>query len=215
MQQEDFWRLNIDNQCKFQYNSCRATDFIFVVVKLNKNKIFIYNFSKDANMMTPITNIYQLGNEINFDDFEKKQYFEHICNLIPNKKAEKLDIEVIDEEKCNERGVVYAFVIRNKIFKIGQSTDNIKKRIQSYNSGKAEYRTNGTNSITNYFVLQSFLNLNEIVRVYAYFPPKPTYDIFEQTCCCDSYPPSKRAENIILTDLIKNHNKKPIGCTQI
>lgn len=30
----------------------------------------------------------------------------------------------------------------------------------------------------------------------------------------DSFSTSKRAENVILENFIKNHNKKPIGCTQ-
>ena len=168
--------------------------------------------TKNKNII-PIKSSDELNNEINFDDFEYKQHFEHICNLIPNKELEKVTIEVIDEQKCNDEGFVYVFVIQNKIFKIGQSITNIKKRVQSYNCGKVEYRISGTNSTTNYFVLQSFLNLNEVIKVFAYFPPKPTYTIFGQTFT-DSYPPSKKAENIILNNFIKNHNKKPIGCTQ-
>lgn len=30
----------------------------------------------------------------------------------------------------------------------------------------------------------------------------------------DSYPPNKKAENIIINDFIDKHGKKPIGCTQ-
>ena len=126
---------------------------------------------------------------------------------------ERLDIEVLDKSKCDEEGFVYVFVVNEKIFKIGQSTTNIIKRIQSYNCGKAQYRKNGTCGTTNYFVLQSLLNLNLEVFVYAFFPQKPRYEIFGQVFE-DSYPPSKKVENIIITDFIKKHGKKPIGCTQ-
>ncbi|TQR32497.1 restriction endonuclease [Campylobacter sp. MIT 99-7217] len=136
-----------------------------------------------------------------------------MCNLRPNKDQERLDIEILDEQKCKEKGFVYIFVIKNKIFKIGQSITNIKGRIQSYNCGKVEYRINGTNSTTNYFVLQSLLSINELVEVYAFFPPKPTYIIFGQSFT-DSYPPSKKAENIIIKKFKEEHKKLPIGCTQ-
>ena len=105
---------------------------------------------------------------------------------------ERLDIEVLDKSKCDEEGFVYVFVVNEKIFKIGQSTTNIIKRIQSYNCGKAQYRKNGTCGTTNYFVLQSLLNLNLEVFVYAFFPQKPRYEIFGQVFE-DSYPPSKKS----------------------
>ncbi|GAA8238846.1 hypothetical protein HpKG61_05230 [Helicobacter pylori] len=79
--------------------------------------------------------------------------------------------------------------------------------------GKVEYRKNGTCSTTNYFVLQSLLKINKIVQVYAFFPEQPTYTLFGKTYQ-DSFSTSKRAENVILENFIKNHNKKPIGCTQ-
>jgi hypothetical protein len=108
---------------------------------------------------------------------------------------------------------VYVFVINNKIFKIGHTITSIIKRIQSYNCGKTEYRIAGTNSTTNYFVLQSLLNINEIVNVYVYFTEKPKYKVFGKVYQ-DGKQPAKTAENIIITNFIKNHNKKPIGCTQ-
>ncbi|GAA7781223.1 hypothetical protein HpMS14_10420 [Helicobacter pylori] len=61
--------------------------------------------------------------------------------------------------------------------------------------------------------MQSLLNINEVVQVYAFFPEQPTYTLFDKTYQ-DSFPTSKRAENVILENFIKNHNKKPIGCTQ-
>ncbi len=167
---------------------------------------------KNKNII-PLKDYKQLSNEMNYEDFEYKENFELICELKPNKTLERLELEAINEEKCKEQGFVYVFVIKDKIFKIGQSITNIKKRIQSYNCGKVEYRINGTNSTTNYFVLQSLLNINETVKVYAFFPPKPTYIIFNQSFT-DSYPPSKKAENIIINDFKKKHKRLPIGCTQ-
>ena len=169
--------------------------------------------NKNKNII-PLKTINQLENECNYDNFKYKKYFSLICELLPNIEKEKLEIKIIDEIKCKEKGLVYVFVIEGKIFKIGQSVSNIKARIQSYNCGKTEYRINGTNSTTNYFVLQSFLKLNKIILVYAFFPPKPQYRLFGQNFE-DSYPPCKKAENIIIKDFIKNYGKKPIGCTQI
>lgn len=155
----------------------------------------------------------ELQNEIDYVDFNKKDYFEHICDLIPNKNLERLDIKILDDEKCKIGGLVYVFVVNGKIFKIGQSICNIVKRVQSYNCGKIEYRISGTNSTTNYFVLQSLLSINLPVEVYAFFSDLPEYDLFGKHYK-DSWQVSKRAENIIINEFIEKHNKKPIGCTQ-
>lgn len=155
----------------------------------------------------------ELENEINYDNFNKKDLFYHICNLIPDNNKERLNIAIIDEERCKQGGLVYIFVIKNKIFKIGQSIGNIKDRIQSYNCGKTEYRIKGTNSTTNYFVLQSLLAINLPIQVYAFFPDLPEYTLFGKHYK-DSWQVSKRAENIIIQEFIQEHNKKPIGCTQ-
>ena len=154
-----------------------------------------------------------LQNEILYQDFEYREHFIHLCNLLPNKELEKLEIETINEENIKKEGLVYVFIINDRIFKIGHTISPIKKRIQSYNCGKTEYRIAGTNSTTNYFVLQSLLNINKIVNVYAFFPDHPEYTVFGKTFK-DSFPISKRAENEILINFIKKHNKKPIGCTQ-
>ncbi len=131
----------------------------------------------------------------------------------PNIELEKLEIEAIDEINIKKSGLVYVFVICDKIFKIGHSITPITKRVQSYNCGKIEYRINGTNSTTNYFVLQTILKINKIVNVFAFFPEHPKYVLFGKEYQ-DSFPSSKRAENEILKDFIKKYNKKPIGCSQ-
>lgn len=167
---------------------------------------------KNKNIV-PLKNIKDLTQEVKFEDYEEKSYFRLLCFLIPNIEEEKLEIEVSDNEMINKEGMVYIFVIDDYIFKIGHTITSIKKRIQSYNYGKTEYRINGTNSTTNYFVLQSLLKINRKVFVYAYFPTHPTYEVFGKKFS-DSHPPSKRAENILIESFIKKYNKKPIGCTQ-
>lgn len=168
--------------------------------------------SKNRNIQI-LKSFDDLKNELNFDDFRYKKYFHLICNLIPNKEKERLELEPIDTEACQDSGLVYVFVVKNKVFKIGHSITPIVKRVQSYNCGKTEYRINGTNSTTNYFVLQSLLKINEVVQVYGFFPDLPEYILFGKKYK-DSWPTSKRAENIIISDFMAEHNKKPIGCTQ-
>ena len=169
--------------------------------------------TKKNKNIVPIKSIKELSQEIKYDDFEYKSYFNLLCHLVPNNESEKLEIEVINQELIEKEGMVYVFVIDDYIFKIGHTITNIKKRIQSYNCGKTEYRINGTNSTTNYFVLQSLLKINKKVLVYVYFPTHLTYEVFGEEYS-DSHPPSKRAENILMKAYIAKYNKKPIGCTQ-
>ncbi|MDR2708539.1 MAG: GIY-YIG nuclease family protein [Elusimicrobiota bacterium] len=167
---------------------------------------------KNRNIVL-LKSVKDLKDEICYEAFEYKKHFVHLCNLIPNKELERLEIQELEKQNIKREGLVYIFVIKGYIFKIGHTIGSIKARVQSYNCGKTEYRISGTNSTTNYFVLQSLLNIGEIVNVYAFFPPQPKYELFGLKYQ-DSFPVSKRAENIILNDFIKNHNKKPIGCTQ-
>jgi hypothetical protein len=167
---------------------------------------------KNRNIVL-LKSIDDLKNEVIYNDFEYKKYFFHLCDLIPNKKNEKLEIKIIDNKNYNKEGLVYILVIDDFIFKIGHTITSISKRIQSYNCGKTEYRIAGTNSTTNYFVLQSLLNINKIINVYAFFPEQPKYELFGKKFQ-DSFPVSKRAENEILNDFEKRYNRKPIGCTQ-
>ncbi len=116
-----------------------------------------------------LKSVNDLKDEIDYKDFEYKEYFNLLCELVPNNSLEKLEINAIDEKNMKNEGLVYVFVIQGKIFKIGHSITPITKRVQSYNCGKVEYRKNGTYSTTNYFVLQSLLKINKIVQVYAFF----------------------------------------------
>ena len=166
---------------------------------------------KNKNIVI-LKNIEQLVTEIDFEDFSYKKDFELICNLLPNKEKECLEIED-KSQKIDNTGLVYVFVIQGKIFKIGHTITSIKKRVQSYNCGNIEYRISGTNYTTNYFVLQSLLAIKEKIAVYAFFPKQPKYELFGKVYQ-DSYPLSKRAENTILNDLKEKYKKLPIGCTQ-
>lgn len=169
--------------------------------------------AKKSISVGTINSVEELANEVNYDDFEFKKYFKHICDLFPNREQERLDLLVIDKNGCNREGVVYVFVIDGKIFKVGESINSIKARVQSYNCGKLEYRLKGTCSTTNFFVLQSLLKINEPVYVYAFFPEEPEYEIFGRRFKT-SRPPSKTAEALIIQDFIDRHERKPIGCTQ-
>lgn len=168
---------------------------------------------KNRNILL-IKGIQELGNEVNYTNFMYKDHFIHLCDLIPNKSEEKLDIEFYQSEEQNlTKGLIYIFVIRDKIFKIGQTIGSIGNRVSSYNCGKVEYRISGTNSTTNYFVLQSFLNLNETINVYAYFATKQRYEVFGEIGD-DCFPSVKVIEKKIIKDFVDRYNKKPIGNTQ-
>ena len=80
-----------------------------------------------------------LENEINYNDFGYKKYFEHLCNLTPEVEKERLSIKEIGNKDFKRKGLVYVFVIDDYIFKIGQTITSITKRVQSYNCGKMEY----------------------------------------------------------------------------
>lgn len=168
---------------------------------------------KKNKNMTLIKNIDELCNEINYSDFEYKDYFHLIGRLIPDQNLEKLLLEPIEVEDCKRKCMIYIFVVQGKIFKIGQTMNSIKDRLQSYNCGKIDYRIEGTNSTTNYFVLQSLLKINLPVDIYAFFPDLPEYELFGKKYK-DNKPIQKKAENILIKDFIKKYNRKPIGCTQ-
>lgn len=168
---------------------------------------------KKSISVNSLKNKEQLKDEINYNDFKYKKYFDIVCRLIPDKENETLIVEPINKELTNKEGIVYVFVIDGKIFKVGESINSIKDRVQSYNCGKLEYRLKGTCSTTNFYVLQSLLAIGEIVDVYGYFPVQPEYSIFGGKYK-SSKSAAKVAENLIIKDFVERYNKKPIGCTQ-
>ena len=167
---------------------------------------------KNRNIVL-IKDIKELKSEVEYKDFQYKKFFTLLCNLKPNKKKERLEVEEINNTKIKDFGLIYVFVINKKIFKIGQTINTIYDRVQSYNCGKVEHRISGSASTTNYFVLQSLLELNKKIEVYAFFPDKKNYKIFDEKGI-DCFPSTKIVEKKIMKDFIKKYNKKPIGCTQ-
>lgn len=167
--------------------------------------------AKNKNIQI-LKSISSLKDEVSYRKFEYKDHFQHLCNIIPNQEQERLEIQEVKGGDITRAGLVYVFVIKEKIFKIGHTITSIKKRVQSYNCGKTEYRIAGTNSTTNYFILQSLLSINHKVKVYAFFPEQPKYEVFGEKFQ-DSYPVAKTAEKKIIEEFEATHNKKPIGCT--
>lgn len=123
-----------------------------------------------------------------FSTYNLKPYFSYVGKIIPNKEKERLDF-VGDTKKYNNiEGVVYLFVVEDRILKLGKTDTSMKKRIQSYNCGKKQYRENGTCSTTNYKVLQSFLAINKSVSLYCYFVPPITIDLFGEKVAITTSP---------------------------
>lgn len=113
-----------------------------------------------------------------FSQYILRSYFTRIGELIPDRENEKLLFYGDIDKYENIEGAVYLFVINDKILKLGKTDTSMKKRIQSYNCGKKQYRTNGTCSTTNYKVLQSLLAINEKVELYCYFVPPISINLF-------------------------------------
>ena len=155
----------------------------------------------------PLVSLEQIKN-ISFSSFKYNKYFNKICSLIPNKEFERLEIKNLTN---NDKNLVYCFVIKDKILKIGSTSRSITDRISSYNCGKEAYRKKGTCSTTNYFVLQTLLNINEEIDVYAFFTEKIVIDVFGDLK--EIKIPSKTYEKKILRDL-KINDELPSFCQQ-
>ena len=154
-----------------------------------------------------------LSKEADYNDFKYKKHFILLCNLIPNSDKEKIEIEYIRPNLEKKPGLVYIMVIEKKLFKIGQTINTMKDRVQSYNCGKVEHRINGTASTTNFFILQSILKINKKVKVYVMFPEQPTFEVFGKKIS-SSHPPVKIVEKKLIKEFINDYGKKPIGITQ-
>ncbi len=149
--------------------------------------------------------------QMNFKDFSHKGHFLFVCDIVPFKKEEKIIISNSNTSLVNKKGILYVFVLEGEVIKIGSATTSFKDRIRSYNCGKKAYRDKGTCSVTNYFVLQSLLKIDEIVKVYGFFPPEIKMDVFGEEEIIAL--PAKRFEKKLLTSL-KKQKKLPIMCTQ-
>ena len=144
----------------------------------------------------PLKNISALDKQFLWREYNLSNVFEFVCEVKPNRNKEKLEYEHQVTENM-ERSCVYAMVISKKIFKIGSALRGIKDRISSYNSGKTIYRLRGTNSVTNYWVLQSLINMGTNIEFYAYYPPTKQGEIFGKKFD-EPFPSAKTIEGIIL-----------------
>lgn len=165
----------------------------------NKNDIPLSSLEEIQPLILP-TDI------IGFDEFKK------ICELSPNKELEKLNLINEDNDLINKRGVVYLFLIDGKVIKIGSSIVSMKERISSYNTGKLKYREDGTCSTTNYFILQSFLNLNVPIDVYGYFPKE--VEVMYDDVILINTSTAKTIEGYLLKKIKEKCGSFPVFCTQ-
>lgn len=164
-----------------------------------------------------LEDISQLDNEVVWDEYEYNNRFSYLCKVIPEKEHERL--VTADEVTENmQRACVYMLIVNGRIFKIGKAegTMNVggfSGRVSSYNCGKQKARDKGTCSTTNYWVLQSLINLNVEVTVYAYFPEDATTEIFGETIT-QPFPTPKAVEGVVIKHFQGKYYKKPIGNTQ-
>lgn len=162
----------------------------------------------------PLRSLAKLGDEQEWQTYDQRDHFSHICTLRPNRELERLDIaDVHDDAKMPEPGMVYALVVDGKIFKIGHTITPFRKRVNSYNTGKGKYRSRGTNSGANYFILQSLLHFGCAVEVYGFYPDHKKWELFGESGF-EAFPSSKTAEKILLKRFKESYERLPIGCTQ-
>lgn len=172
--------------------------------KGNKNDILLENIS-------------QLENEVVWDEYEYNNHFSYLCKVIPEVENERL-VTADEVEENMQRPCVYMLIVEGRIFKIGKAegTMNIggfAGRINSYNCGRRKARAKGTCSTTNFWVLQSLLNLEVEAVVYGYFPEDATTEVFGEEIT-QPFPSPKTIEGVIIKHFEKKYRKKPIGNTQ-
>lgn len=138
----------------------------------------------------------------------------HFCTLAPNHGEQKLEVKAVrDKGQRNRKGLVYVLVIDSRIFKIGHTINTFESRLRSYNTGRVSYRSRGTNSGANFFVLQSILGIGKNVAVHCFYPDQKKWNLLGETGH-EAFPSSKTAERIILGRFRKKYGSLPIGCTQ-
>ena len=169
--------------------------------KVNKNEV-------------PLRKKSQLSGAVKFSEYIDAEHFEHICTVDASEDQEKLIIrEIHNNKKMARTGLVYVLVVNDLIFKIGHSINDFKNRLGSYNTGKMAYRSRGTNSGANFYILQSLINLKWAVEVYGYYPSKRKWNLFDENGK-EPIPSSKTAEGVFLRRFKEEYNKLPLGCSQ-
>ena len=167
---------------------------------------------KSNKMEEPLKRPDDLSGEVAWNDYEHRDKFTFVCEAAPKRLDEKLVITGKDNANIN-RSCVYAMVIDGRIFKIGSALNGVGGRIGSYNSGRVKYRGRGTNSTTNFRVLQTLLNLKKPVRFYGFFPAIEECEIFGEKLQ-EPFPSAKAVEKVVLRRFVETYKRKPIGCTQ-
>jgi hypothetical protein len=139
--------------------------------------------------------------------------FIKLGELLPSVENESITIQNASDILLTKKGLVYAFVIDGRVFKVGKTETTMKERIKSYNCGKRAYRENGTCSTTNYMVLQSFLTINKIVEIYG-VPIPPARFVWNGQEIETDVSPAKYIEGQFLKQITASLNARLPGCTQ-
>lgn len=148
-----------------------------------------------------------------WENFNMKNWFTHIGKMYPNREKEEI-LWVTDTDQSDiEEGLVYFFVIDGHIYKCGKTDSLMRERIQSYNCGKQSNRSSGTCSVTNFKVLQTLLNFNCEVDVYAYIAPYIEVNCYGKTFMTKNSP-AKAIEKETNQLLIEQFGELPPGCFQ-
>lgn len=164
-----------------------------------------------------LKNVSELGKEVRWSKYKNKGDFFYLCKVLPEKENERLVIKEEDKKKIR-KPCVYVLVVGGCIFKIGKAEGTSSRggfigRISSYNCGKRRYRKRGTNSTTNFWVLQSLLAIGKEITVYAHFPGFKTAKIFREKKTLP-FPMPKIIEGVVIKQFEQAYGKKPIGNTQ-
>ena len=163
------------------------------------------------------------------EDLVSLDCFHLVCGL----KGENEKLFMIDKTKDFNKDVriesvsyILTCVINGVeyVFKIGQSRKNWIERLNSYNCGKKKYRDKGgTNSTTNYKILQSICNIQKFhpeitFNVYLYGQDNKEEIIWKGINSGMSSPDlriSLAVEHILLALCQKVYNHIPIGNDQV
>lgn len=147
------------------------------------------------------------------NEIPQLERFVKLGELLPNIENESITIQNANDILLTKKGLVYAFIIDGRVFKVGKTETTMKDRIKSYNCGKRAYRENGTCSTTNYMVLQSFLSINKIVEIYG-IPIPPARFVWNGQEIETDVSPAKYIEGQFLKEITTSLNERLPGCSQ-
>ena len=136
--------------------------------------------------------------------------------IVPNKANERIDIETLDYNLFNTRGVVYLIVVDGILFKIGQTSNTMAERVKSYNCGKMAYRDSGTCSTSNFFLLQNMLSIGETAEcaIYLWEAPNTEYSTMLGGTQYGYADAAKATEKELILDVKDTYGEMPYGNVQ-